>query len=98
MATEDELVGARRAHAQALAEAGASAFPNVFRPGDAERRRREEALALLSDPANKGAPIEGEAVVDRTGRTFSPMTMPISEARQTLADLAQRLDALGRYL
>ncbi len=67
MATEEELVSARRAHAQALAEAGSSAFPNVFRPSDADRRRREEALALLSDPANKGAPIEGERVVDRTG-------------------------------
>lgn len=67
MATEEELVEARRAHAQALQEAGTAAYPNVFRPSELDRDKRAEALALLNDPANKGAPIEGEVVVDRVG-------------------------------
>lgn len=67
MATEEELVEARRAHAQALKDAGSAAYPNVFRPSELERERRAEALALLNDPANKGAPREGERVVDRVG-------------------------------
>lgn len=53
MATEEELANARRAHASALQEAGAAAYPNDFRPTEIERKRREEALALLNDPRDR---------------------------------------------
>ncbi len=67
MATEEELEQARRAHAEALREAGTQAYPNDFRPSEADREKRAQALALLNDPAIKGAPSEGERVVDRRG-------------------------------
>ena len=67
MATEEELEQARRAHAEALREAGTQPYPNDFRPSEAERERRAQALALLNDPAVKGTPEEGEHVVDRHG-------------------------------
>ncbi len=67
MATEEELEQARRAHAEALREAGTQAYPNDFRPSEADREKRAQALALLNDPAIKGAPSDGERVVDRRG-------------------------------
>ncbi|HEY8430156.1 MAG TPA: lysine--tRNA ligase [Sandaracinaceae bacterium] len=67
MATEEELEQARRAHAEALRRAGTQPYPNDFRPSEAERLRREEAVALLNDLSKKGVPAEGERIVDRRG-------------------------------
>ena len=47
------------------------------------------------------ATTDGRFTVDaRSGASYSPpvTSMPIGEARDRLADLAQRLEALGRYL
>jgi lysyl-tRNA synthetase class 2 len=67
VATEEELEQARRAHAESLRAAGVLPYPNDFRPTEAQRKGRETALALLNDPARKGVPAEGEAIVDRRG-------------------------------
>ena len=63
MATEQELEQARRAHAQTLSRA----YPNDFRPDEATRQRRIEAIAYCNDDAIKGAPEEGETIEGRDG-------------------------------
>jgi lysyl-tRNA synthetase class 2 len=67
VATEEELEQARRAHAEGLRAAGTLPYPNDFRPTEAERCAREQAVALLNDPGRKGAPEPGETIVDRAG-------------------------------
>ncbi len=61
MASEDDLIAARRAKVRELAKAGAAAFPNDFRV-DAEREaQREDAVEILVDPARRAAlPLEDE--------------------------------------
>jgi lysyl-tRNA synthetase class 2 len=67
VATEEELEQARRKHAEALQTAGARAYPNDFRPREADRARREELARLANDARLKVAPAEGEHIVDRKG-------------------------------
>ncbi|MAQ14643.1 MAG: lysine--tRNA ligase [Sandaracinus sp.] len=49
MASEDELIEARRAKAAQLEGAGSRAFPNTFRPTEAEVTRRAEVVARAND-------------------------------------------------
>jgi lysyl-tRNA synthetase class 2 len=58
VASEDELIAARRRHVERLAEAGVLPYPNDFKP-DEERRR--EAVEIANDPARCAQlPAEGE--------------------------------------
>jgi len=52
MASEDELIAARRRHAESLRDAGASPYPNDFRPDEARRKR---VVALANDEAARSA-------------------------------------------
>ena len=76
MATEEELEQARRAHAEALREAGTLPFPNDFRPSEDERLRREEAIALVSTDALKRPFAEGDQVVLREGSLVTVESTP----------------------
>ncbi|GAB5548172.1 MAG: lysine--tRNA ligase [Sandaracinaceae bacterium] len=67
MATEDELEQARRVHADALREAGARPYPNDFRPTDAERNKRAEAVALCQREDLKVAREDADVIVERRG-------------------------------
>ncbi|MFW5876591.1 MAG: lysine--tRNA ligase [Myxococcota bacterium] len=51
MATEDELIEARRAKARGLAETGTQPWPNDFRVDAAKERRRREFVRLSQDEA-----------------------------------------------
>lgn len=58
MASEEELIRARRAKFAKLEQAGTRAFPNTFRPDPASRQR---ALAIASDEEARAAlPVEAE--------------------------------------
>jgi lysyl-tRNA synthetase class 2 len=58
VASEEELIAARRKHASALGAAGAAPFPSGYIGDDALRR---EVLAISNDPARREAlPGEGE--------------------------------------
>jgi lysyl-tRNA synthetase class 2 len=61
MASEEDLIEARRAKVRELAAAGVAAFPNDFRV-DAEREAaRKRAVELVTDPAARAAlPLEDE--------------------------------------
>ncbi len=62
MASEEELIAARRKHVQRLAEVGVPPYPNDFQGDDAPRR---ELLAIASDPQRCAElPSEGEASAD----------------------------------
>lgn len=62
MASEEDLIAARRKHAATLAEHGTSAFPNRFVGDDALRR---EVVTLANDEAARAAlPGEGELRAD----------------------------------
>ena len=52
MASEDELIAARRRHAQALRDAGAHPYPNDFR---ADEARRKHVVALAQDEQGRAA-------------------------------------------
>ena len=67
MATEEELEQARRAHAHALREAGARPYPNDFRPTEADRAKRAEAVAFCQREDLKVAREDGDAIVERRG-------------------------------
>jgi lysyl-tRNA synthetase class 2 len=59
MASEEELIAARRRHAEQLRAAGTQPYPNDFVPDDAKRR---EVIAIANDEARRAAlPGEGEA-------------------------------------
>ena len=49
MASEDDLIEARRAKAAQLQDAGSRAYPNDFRPSEAEVAKRDEVVALARD-------------------------------------------------
>ncbi|UJR79144.1 lysine--tRNA ligase [Sandaracinus amylolyticus] len=55
MASEEELIEARRAHASALRDAGTQAYPNDFRAHDDENASRARAVAILTDPEKRAA-------------------------------------------
>ncbi|AKF08257.1 lysine--tRNA ligase [Sandaracinus amylolyticus] len=55
MASEEELIEARRANASALREAGTQAYPNDFRAHDDETTSRARAVAILTDPEKRAA-------------------------------------------
>ncbi len=55
MASEEDLIGARRASVAALRGTGAAAFPNDFRATEALERDRRETVLLLSDPERRQA-------------------------------------------
>jgi len=58
VASEEELIAARRRHVERLQEAGAEPYPNDFQPDDAGRRR---VLEIASDEALRAQlPGEGE--------------------------------------
>jgi lysyl-tRNA synthetase, class II len=62
VASEDELIAARRRHIEKLREAGAQPYPNDFQP-DEEKRRR--VLAIAGDEAEREKlPGEGEVPAD----------------------------------
>jgi lysyl-tRNA synthetase class 2 len=62
VASEEELIAARRKHAAGLAGMGEAAFPNGFRGDDKLRR---EVVAIAKDPARRAAlPGEGELPSD----------------------------------
>ena len=62
MASEDELIAARRRHAEQLRAAGAQPYPNDFEPDDAKRR---EVIAIANDETRRAAlPGEGEGPAD----------------------------------
>lgn len=66
MASEDDLIEARKKHATELAAAGTLPFPNGFRGDDAARR---ELLAIANDP-ERVAQLPGEAEVVADGPTY----------------------------
>ncbi len=67
MASEEELIRARRAKFEKLEQAGSRAYPNTFRGDEAERK---EALAICNDEAKRASlPTEGELTGDEA--TFS---------------------------
>src|SRR5689334_22164390 len=58
MASEEELIAARRRHVDALRQAGAEPYPADFEGDDARRR---EVIAIANDEARRAAlPGEGE--------------------------------------
>lgn len=58
MASEEELVAARRRHIEALVQAGAQPYPNDFQAEEASRR---EVVAIANDEVRRAAlPGEGE--------------------------------------
>lgn len=57
MASEEELIRARRAKFEKLEQAGTKAFPNTFR---ADEQKRKAALAIANDEAARSA-LPGEA-------------------------------------
>jgi lysyl-tRNA synthetase class 2 len=58
MASEDELIAARRRHAEQLREVGAAPYPNDFRADDDKRR---DVIAISNDEVRRAAlPSEGE--------------------------------------
>jgi lysyl-tRNA synthetase class 2 len=60
MASEEELIAARRRHVEKLLEAGAQPYPNDFQPND---ERRREAVAIANDEARRAhLPGEGETL------------------------------------
>jgi len=62
MASEDELVAARKRHAELLLQAGTRAYPNTFVGDDARRRR---VIEIANDEAERAKlPGEGEAPSD----------------------------------
>lgn len=59
MASEDELIAARRRHVDKLVQSGAQPYPNDFRLDDDKRR---EVIAIANDEARRAKlPGEGEA-------------------------------------
>lgn len=61
MATEDELIEARRRKAEALREHGLAPFPNDFRADEVTEAKRRALVALAADDARRAAlPSEGE--------------------------------------
>ena len=62
MASEEELIAARRRHVERLQEAGAQPYPNDFEADDAARRK---VLAIANDEAARAQlPGEGELPAD----------------------------------
>ncbi|MDH5674197.1 MAG: lysine--tRNA ligase [Myxococcales bacterium] len=62
MASEDELIAARRRHVEKLMEAGGRPFPNGF---EADEEARREVVAIANDPERCAAlPMEGELPED----------------------------------
>ncbi len=66
MASEDDLIEARKKHAAELVAAGVLPFPNGFRGEDAARR---ELLAIANDPA-RVAQLAGEGEVAADAKTY----------------------------
>ncbi len=66
MASEEELMEARRAKAAQLKDAGTRPFPNTFRPSEAEVARRAEIakLAAADDDARASLPDEADLADD----------------------------------
>jgi lysyl-tRNA synthetase class 2 len=65
MASEDDLIEARRANIAQLRAAGVAAFPNDFRATEAMERDRERVAIRLRDPAAHAAlPLETEIAQD----------------------------------
>ncbi|MEO0323889.1 MAG: lysine--tRNA ligase [Myxococcota bacterium] len=66
MANEDELMAARRTKAEALVAAGTRAFPNDFRPSEADREARAAVVALAhaDDAARSELPEESALTGD----------------------------------
>jgi lysyl-tRNA synthetase class 2 len=61
MATEDELVEARRRHVEKLAEAGFAPFPNDFRASAAMEKSRRDFVAVAKDAGERAKlPAEDE--------------------------------------
>jgi lysyl-tRNA synthetase class 2 len=74
VASEEELIRARRAKFEKLEQAGTRAFPNTFRPDDASRQRALEIA--LDEPARAALPVEaelkgGEPLVSLFGRVIA---------------------------
>jgi lysyl-tRNA synthetase class 2 len=66
MASEDELIAARRRHAEALRDAGAHPYPNDFRPDEARRKR---VVALAHDEQARAA-LPGEDTLPPDAERF----------------------------
>jgi len=66
MASEDELMEARRTKAAQLTDAGTRPFPNTFRPSEAEVAKRSEIvqLAAADDDARASLPDEADLNAD----------------------------------
>jgi lysyl-tRNA synthetase class 2 len=64
VASEEELIRARRAKFEKLEQAGTRAFPNTFR---ADEESRTQAVAILADEAGRAAlPVEADLKDDAT--------------------------------
>jgi lysyl-tRNA synthetase class II len=61
MATEEDLIAARKKHAEQLAQLGISAYPSGFRGDDSLRRA---LLAIAADPARCGELPNEEALAE----------------------------------
>jgi lysyl-tRNA synthetase, class II len=62
MASEEELIAARRRHIETLRQAGGEPYPSDFKPDDAGRR---EVIAIANDEARRAQlPGEGELAPD----------------------------------